>query len=66
MGQRPWSMGIQVKERNMGKKENRQLIGPTDVGGYVADLMNEIDQYGMQGEAGHMLRHLGCVGPIPQ
>ncbi|WP_302694970.1 hypothetical protein [uncultured Bifidobacterium sp.] len=50
----------------MGKKENRQLIGPTDVGGYVADLMNEIDQYGMQGEAGHMLRHLGCVGPIPQ
>lgn len=27
MGQRPWSMGIQVKERNMGKKENRQLIG---------------------------------------
>ena len=27
MDQRPWSMGIQVKERNMGKKENRQLIG---------------------------------------
>ena len=50
----------------MGKKENRQLIGQTDVGGYVADLMNEIDQYGMQGEAGHMLRHLGYVGPIPQ
>ena len=24
---RPWSMDVQVKERNMGKKENRQLIG---------------------------------------
>lgn len=27
MGQRPWPMDVQVKERNMGKKENRQLIG---------------------------------------
>lgn len=58
-------MDVQVRS-DMGKKENRQLIGQTDVGGYVADLMNEIDQYGMQGEAGHMLRHLGYVGPIPQ
>lgn len=42
-----------------------ELVEQAAVGGYVADLMNEIDQYGMRGDAERMLRHLGYKGPIP-
>jgi hypothetical protein len=42
-----------------------ELIEQATMGGYVVDLMNEIDQYGTQGDAERMLRHLGYTGPIP-
>lgn len=42
-----------------------ELIEQATMGGYVVDLMNEIDQYGSQGDAERMLRHLGYTGPIP-
>mgnify|MGYP000015167597 FL=1 len=42
-----------------------ELIEQATTSGYVVDLMNEIDQYGTQGDAERMLRHLGYTGPIP-
>lgn len=42
------------------------LIEQAATGGYVVDLMNEIDQYGMPGDANRLLGHLGYTGPIPQ
>ena len=47
-------------------KYEPELIEQATTGGYVVDLMNAIDQYGMQGDAERMLRHLGYAGPIPQ
>lgn len=42
------------------------LIEQAATGGYVVDLMNEIDQYGMPGDANRLLGHLGYTGSIPQ
>ena len=44
MGQRPWSMGIQVKVRNMGKKENRQLIGLRMRSSEIKRRRHELDE----------------------
>ena len=43
-----------------------ELIEQATTDGYVVDLMNAIDRYGMQGDAERMLRHIGYTGPIPQ
>lgn len=42
-----------------------ELIGQATANGYIANLMRAIDQYGSQGDAERMLRHLGYTGPIP-
>ena len=42
-----------------------ELIEQATANGYIANLMRAIDQYGSQGDAERMLRHLGYTGPIP-
>lgn len=42
-----------------------ELIGQATANGYIANLMRAIDQYGSQGDAERLLRHLGYTGPIP-
>lgn len=42
-----------------------ELIEQATAGGYVVDLMREIDQCGMQGDAERLLRLFGYTGPIP-
>ena len=43
-----------------------ELIEQATANGYIANLMRAIDQYGSQGDAERMLRHLGYTGPIPR
>lgn len=42
-----------------------ELIEQATANGYIANLMRAIDQYGSQGDAERLLRHLGYTGPIP-
>ena len=42
-----------------------ELIENAPSNGYVAGLMDRIDQQGRSGDAERMLRHNGYTGPIP-
>ena len=58
------------KEIKSARKTSRfscmfQLIEQATANGYIANLMRAIDQYGSQGDAERLLRHLGYTGPIP-
>lgn len=43
-----------------------ELIERAPARGYVAELMDEADRYGMPGDAKRMLEHRGYTGPTPQ
>lgn len=43
-----------------------ELIEQATARGYVAELMDEADRYGMPGDAKRMLEHRGYTGPTPQ